>query len=170
MDTEEKLALVTDQMHLEPAEEVKTPAASGRGIAPCGFSPAELQNVVATGAMETISQGDPSRALDAKKSSLGLYDAALPGGKHIRLLKTLLTSACERDCFYCPFRARRNYRRATFKPEEMAESMNIDQFKANIQFAINVDFAQTYLWGVEWWYWQYKNGNPEYWEIAKGLF
>jgi predicted DNA-binding helix-hairpin-helix protein len=32
----------------------------------------------------------------------------------------MLTSACERDCYYCPFRARRNYRRATFKPEEMA--------------------------------------------------
>src|SRR3972149_9191437 len=44
----------------------------------------------------------------------------MPGGKRIALLKTLLTSACERDCFYCPFRARRNYRRATFKPEEMA--------------------------------------------------
>jgi len=36
------------------------------------------------------------------------------------LLKTLLTSACERDCYYCPFRARRNFRRVTFKPEEMA--------------------------------------------------
>jgi predicted DNA-binding helix-hairpin-helix protein len=32
----------------------------------------------------------------------------------------MLTSACERDCHYCPFRARRNFRRATFKPEEMA--------------------------------------------------
>lgn len=56
------------------------------------------------------------------------------------------------------------------KPEETAKSMNIDQFKANIQFSIDVDFAQTYLWGVEWWYWQYKNGDPEYWEIVKGLF
>jgi predicted DNA-binding helix-hairpin-helix protein len=36
------------------------------------------------------------------------------------LLKTLLTSACERDCFYCPFRAGRDFRRATFKPEEFA--------------------------------------------------
>ena len=44
----------------------------------------------------------------------------MPGGKRIALLKTLLTSACERDCYYCPFRARRNFRRATFKPEEMA--------------------------------------------------
>jgi len=55
-------------------------------------------------------------------------------------------------------------------PKEMTKSMNIDQFKANIQFAINVDFAQTYLWGVEWWYWEYKYGNnPEYWEIVKEI-
>jgi predicted DNA-binding helix-hairpin-helix protein len=31
-----------------------------------------------------------------------------------------LTSACERDCYYCPFRAGRDFRRATFKPEEFA--------------------------------------------------
>lgn len=36
------------------------------------------------------------------------------------LLKTLLSSACERDCFYCPFRAGRDFRRATFKPDEFA--------------------------------------------------
>lgn len=54
--------------------------------------------------------------------------------------------------------------------KEMTKSMNIEQFQANIQFAINVDFAQTYLWGVEWWYWEYKHGEPQYWEIAKTLF
>jgi predicted DNA-binding helix-hairpin-helix protein len=48
----------------------------------------------------------------------------MPGGKRIALLKTLLTSACERDCFYCPFRAGRNFRRATFKPDEMAKTFN----------------------------------------------
>lgn len=36
------------------------------------------------------------------------------------LLKTLLSSACERDCFYCPFRAGRDFRRATFKPDEFS--------------------------------------------------
>jgi predicted DNA-binding helix-hairpin-helix protein len=47
-------------------------------------------------------------------------EAVMPGGKRIRLLKTLLTSACERNCFYCPFRAGRNFHRATLKPDEMA--------------------------------------------------
>jgi len=44
------------------------------------------------------------------------------GGPCKALLKTLLTSACERDCFYCPFRAGRDFCRATLKPEEMADS------------------------------------------------
>jgi predicted DNA-binding helix-hairpin-helix protein len=34
----------------------------------------------------------------------------------------MVTSACERNCFYCPFRAGRNYRRATFKPDELAKT------------------------------------------------
>ena len=38
------------------------------------------------------------------------------------LLKTLLTSACERNCYYCPFRAGRNYRRTTFRPEELGQA------------------------------------------------
>ena len=49
-----------------------------------------------------------------------VHPAVLPNGQHIKLLKTLLTSACERDCYYCPFRARRDFRRATFQPEEFA--------------------------------------------------
>jgi predicted DNA-binding helix-hairpin-helix protein len=39
----------------------------------------------------------------------------------IRLLKTVLTSACERNCNYCCFRAGRDFRRATLKPDEMAQ-------------------------------------------------
>ncbi len=49
-----------------------------------------------------------------------VHPAVLPNGQKIKLLKTLLTSACERDCYYCPFRAGRDFRRATFKPEEFA--------------------------------------------------
>jgi predicted DNA-binding helix-hairpin-helix protein len=51
-----------------------------------------------------------------------ISSAVLPNGKRIALLKTLLTSSCERNCYYCPFRAGRNFRRATFKPEEMAKT------------------------------------------------
>ena len=50
-----------------------------------------------------------------------IHPAQIPNGKPIKLLKTLLSSACERDCYYCPFRAGRDFRRATFKPQEFAE-------------------------------------------------
>lgn len=53
--------------------------------------------------------------------------------------------------------------------KEGDKSLSIDQFKANIQYAINVDFKQTYLWGVEWWYWEHKNGNSDFWNIAKQI-
>lgn len=49
-----------------------------------------------------------------------IYSAAMPGGKRIALLKTLLTSACERDCYYCPFRQGRDFRRVSFSPDELA--------------------------------------------------
>ena len=49
-----------------------------------------------------------------------ITEVQMPGGKRMKVLKTLLTSACERNCYYCPFRAGRDYRRATLKPEEMA--------------------------------------------------
>jgi predicted DNA-binding helix-hairpin-helix protein len=49
-----------------------------------------------------------------------IHQAVMPGGKRIALLKTLLTSACERDCAYCAFRQGRDFRRATFSPDELA--------------------------------------------------
>ncbi len=53
---------------------------------------------------------------------------------------------------------------------ETNKSMGIEQFKANLQYAINLNFRRAYIWGVEWWYFQKKYGNPEYWRIAEGLF
>lgn len=54
--------------------------------------------------------------------------------------------------------------------EEAKKSFNVDQFRANLQYAINVDFQKAYLWGVEWWYYQSKKGDPSYWELAKTIF
>lgn len=53
---------------------------------------------------------------------------------------------------------------------QIDRSMSVEQFKANMQYAINLDWQRSYAWGVEWWYWQKKFGNPEYWQIAKQLF
>jgi len=54
--------------------------------------------------------------------------------------------------------------------DEINRSMSVRQFRANLQYAINLDFPRAYAWGVEWWYWQKKYGNPEYWRIAETLF
>jgi predicted DNA-binding helix-hairpin-helix protein len=119
MDAKAKLQLLADNATFETAAEEKRSASSaGSSMAACGHSPLELKQAV-----EQIRAGDNS-ALEVKKSSLGIHHAVMPGGKTIALLKTMLTSACERDCYYCPFRAGRDFRRATFKPDEMAKTFN----------------------------------------------
>lgn len=65
------------------------------------------------------SRRPPDRQGDDDLSGC-VYSAVMPGGKRIALLKTLLTSACERDCYYCPFRQGRDFRRVSFSPDELA--------------------------------------------------
>jgi predicted DNA-binding helix-hairpin-helix protein len=132
MDSMGKLQLVGGQMGLEPAEDADSRPRPGspaswtppnpKERAPCGHSPVELRRAYDAGVTEVLTRSapDPAASLERKKHSLGVYEAVSPGGRRVKLLKTLLTSACERDCYYCPFRARRNFRRATFKPAEMA--------------------------------------------------
>lgn len=63
--------------------------------------------------------------------SFPITEAALPNGKKVKLLKTMVTSACERNCYYCPFRAGRDMRRATFTPDELAKTyMKLFEAKA----------------------------------------
>ena len=119
MDALTKLRVMSEHMDLEPAEEVTvrpTPPPSvdaKQGIAPCG------QVIVPR---EEAAQGKHDQAV---------FHAKLPNGKTIPMLKTLLTSACERNCHYCPFRAGRNFRRVTFKPEEMAQTF-MDMYRAGM--------------------------------------
>lgn len=121
MDATNKLELFATQMHLESAEDadakpiplrVKPAVENSQRVLPCG-------------------QVSSPQNIQAKRESLGITQAVMPGGKRINLLKTLLTSACERNCYYCPFRAGRNYRRATFQPEEMAQTF-MDMYRAGL--------------------------------------
>lgn len=48
--------------------------------------------------------------------------ARLPNGGSIPLLKTMITSVCEKNCNYCAFRAGRDTKRTSFLPDEMAET------------------------------------------------
>lgn len=54
---------------------------------------------------------------------------------------------------------------------EQFETMDINQFRSNIEYAKAVGFQETYLWGAEWWYWlKTKHNNPDFWNEAKQLF
>ena len=55
--------------------------------------------------------------------------------------------------------------------KEQEKSMNLKQFKDNIEFAKRTGFDKFYLWGGEWWYWmKEKQKRPEFWNEAKKLF
>src|SRR5262245_61140899 len=53
-----------------------------------------------------------------------ISNVSTPKGKK-PIMKTMMTTACERNCYYCPFRAgRAKTQRVTFKPDEMASSFD----------------------------------------------
>ncbi len=72
----------------------------------------------------TLEPTDEHRAglafIEKRSQDICIQPAQMPNGRQILLLKTQLSSVCERNCFYCPFRAGRDFRRATFRPEEFA--------------------------------------------------
>jgi predicted DNA-binding helix-hairpin-helix protein len=96
MDSLARLASMADYMNLEHAEEAGCPR---------------------------FTEADPPLGMvSTRKEDPVISLAVMPNGQRIRLLKTLLTSACERNCYYCPFRSGRDFRRETFKPDEMAST------------------------------------------------
>jgi predicted DNA-binding helix-hairpin-helix protein len=56
-----------------------------------------------------------------KQDKVNVSQAVMPNGKRIMLLKSQLSTVCERNCYYCPFRAGRDFQRATFGPDEFAK-------------------------------------------------
>lgn len=67
----------------------------------------------------------PPEANGARDLRPWLTSVVRADGKRVPVVKTLMTSACEKDCFYCPTRRGRNsVRRITFKPEELAYGFN----------------------------------------------
>lgn len=53
-----------------------------------------------------------------------ITNVATPQGKK-PILKTMVTTACERNCNYCPFRAGRSkMKRLTFSPDELASGLD----------------------------------------------
>ena len=66
----------------------------------------------------TVKLSPPAR------EALNVTTAQMPNGRRIRLLKTLLSSYCERNCRYCPFQSGRDQPRASFTPDEFAHLFN----------------------------------------------
>ncbi len=122
MDALIKLQEIAVHMGLEPAEEVGPGTAApvvGRGGGERGKG--------GRGEREKGGGGDhpfaPSPPLPCSPTALGVTNVHLPNGRLMPLLKTMMTTACERDCHYCPFRAGRSRtRRVTFSPDEMAKA------------------------------------------------
>lgn len=83
----------------------------------------ELEDAPITGCPRSLSGGTGAALPPLQESTESIpeiFRAKKSGGGEIRLLKTVLTTACERNCNYCAFRAGRDVRRGTLKPDEMA--------------------------------------------------
>lgn len=134
MDALIKLQEIAVHMALEPAEEVgRLPAEPGgamgrkgereKGGANHPFSPSPLPPFSSSPLPCGLPSNTADRRAAAKAASLGVTHVHLPNGQLMPLLKTMMTTACERDCHYCPFRAGRSgTRRVTFSPDEMAQA------------------------------------------------
>jgi len=56
----------------------------------------------------------------SQQNGIILTRARLSNGGSTTLLKSLLNSACENNCLYCPMRAGRDFKRHAFSPDEFA--------------------------------------------------
>lgn len=78
-------------------------------------------------APQGIKMDAPCRLMDRGNGNISIHDlpihnAVMPNGQRTPLLKTMLTSVCENNCRYCAFSSRRDFKRETFIPDEMAKT------------------------------------------------
>jgi predicted DNA-binding helix-hairpin-helix protein len=77
-------------------------------------------------------EGPPRLSREQRKAQAldqSRVEVVHPQRGKIPLLQTMQTSACERNCYYCPFQAGHNYRRLSFQPEELATAFSQMQRK-----------------------------------------
>jgi predicted DNA-binding helix-hairpin-helix protein len=114
MDPLQKLAWVNAEARFEADGEPLPPNEISEAAACSASTPKQFQE---HNRAKTLEAGVP-----AKGQNIPIFVAAGGGGRRVPLLKAMLTTACERNCNYCAFRAHRNYRRVTFKPDELAKT------------------------------------------------
>jgi predicted DNA-binding helix-hairpin-helix protein len=127
LDFSEKLELLGGEatQDLDSASHTREVSDTGLITPGCGTCAANPDaNFVTHHATRPIAANDlQPRPRDLKP---WLSSAIRSDGKKISIVKTLMTSACEKDCFYCATRRGRNsLRRETFKPEELAAGFNL---------------------------------------------
>lgn len=71
---------------------------------------------------QALDAGQPANRVPDVRDAISTVVGA--GGRPVPLLKILQTSACEKNCFYCPFRAGRRLRRATLTPDDLAAAFS----------------------------------------------
>jgi len=78
-------------------------------------------------------QEDRVDTMQSKHSMENIYlsYATLPNGKKMRLFKSLISSRCKNNCYYCPMRKDSNCQRAKFEAEEYARLI-VNLYRAGI--------------------------------------
>jgi len=66
-------------------------------------------------------KGDPLAHRQKGHMGQWVYPAALPDGRHILLLKVLMSNVCENNCFYCVNRSANDYPILSYEPGELAD-------------------------------------------------
>jgi predicted DNA-binding helix-hairpin-helix protein len=77
-------------------------------------------------------EGLPSLTREERKSQFIAHSRVFvthPQRGKIPVMRIMQTSACERNCYYCPFQAGRNYQRVSLTPEELASAFDQMQRK-----------------------------------------
>ncbi len=120
MNTIEKLCFINRFTQEEVAEEVRPTLHEGRLGKP--GEDVRLNGSIDRRCRETEPVYASRPVQTTRQADLPIYHAVMPGGKRIVLLKTLLTTACERDCYYCSCRAGRDFQRSSFSPDELARA------------------------------------------------
>ncbi|MBM3138381.1 MAG: radical SAM protein [Chloroflexi bacterium] len=79
----------------------------------------KLQRLSQAGELDVEAAGC-RHAKEKSTEGIVLTHAQLPNGRTTTLLKSLLTSVCENNCYYCPFRSDRDFRQESFSPDDFA--------------------------------------------------
>lgn len=77
-------------------------------------------------------EGPPQLSREERKAQFIAHSRTLvthPQRGKMPVMRIMQTSACERNCYYCPFQAGRNYRRVLLSPDELAGAFDQMQRK-----------------------------------------